>query len=70
MLFELWSEKFEWFGPSPIEPFNSDRDPVVLGVRLEGHHPQRVRRRRVATEGPNRLRREAPGSPVTYVANA
>ena len=22
MLCELWSEKFEWFGPSPIEPFN------------------------------------------------
>ena len=20
---KLWSEKFEWFGPSPIEPFNS-----------------------------------------------
>ena len=22
ILTELWSEKFEWFGPSPIEPFN------------------------------------------------
>ena len=22
MLRELWSEKFEWFGPSPIEPFS------------------------------------------------
>ena len=21
-LTELWCEKFEWFGPSPIEPFN------------------------------------------------
>ena len=25
---ELWSEKFEWFGPSPIEPFNLVRDDV------------------------------------------
>ena len=23
ILTELQSEKFEWFGPSPIEPFNS-----------------------------------------------
>ena len=22
ILTELWSEKIEWFGPSPIEPFN------------------------------------------------
>ena len=22
MLTELWSEKFKWFDPSPIEPFN------------------------------------------------
>ena len=22
IMIELWSEKFEWFGPSPIEPFN------------------------------------------------
>ena len=22
ILTELWSEKFEWFGPSPIEPFH------------------------------------------------
>ena len=35
---ELCSEKFEWFGPSPIEPFNSGPDalrgvgdPRVLG---------------------------------------
>ena len=26
MLCELWSEKFEWFGPSPIEPFNQVHD--------------------------------------------
>ena len=27
ILTELLSEKFEWFGPSPIEPFNPARDP-------------------------------------------
>ena len=26
ILTELRSEKFEWFGPSPIEPFNSGKD--------------------------------------------
>ena len=31
VLTELSSEKFEWFGPSPIEPFNPDADPVPLG---------------------------------------
>ena len=25
ILTELWSEKFEWFDPSPIEPFNPAR---------------------------------------------
>ena len=29
MLCELWSEKFEWFGPSPIEPFNLGNDPLI-----------------------------------------
>ena len=28
ILTELRSEKFEWFGPSPIEPFNPENDPV------------------------------------------
>ena len=33
MLCELWSEKFEWFGPSPIEPFNlgAVKPPVARG---------------------------------------
>ena len=35
MLTELWCEKFEWFGPSPIEPFNSDPDAAVR-EELEG----------------------------------
>ena len=26
MLTELWCEKFEWFDPSPIEPFNLGHD--------------------------------------------
>ena len=29
MLTELSSEKFEWFGPSPIEPFNLDPGPLA-----------------------------------------
>ena len=33
ILTELWSEKFEWFDPSPIEPFNSDEDRVQEGAR-------------------------------------
>ena len=32
ILTELWSEKFEWFGPSPIEPFN-------LGKHGQGFPP-------------------------------
>ena len=29
ILTELRSEKFEWFGPSPIEPFNSGSNSVT-----------------------------------------
>ena len=34
ILTELWSEKIEWFGPSPIEPFNLALDgrPVCGGL--------------------------------------
>ena len=31
---ELRSEKFEWFGPSPIEPFNLGKDARLRLVRL------------------------------------
>ena len=34
ILTELRSESFEWFGPSPIEPFNSG--PAVGAVEREG----------------------------------
>ena len=36
ILTELWREKFEWFDPSPIEPFNLDKNRVghdLLGQR-------------------------------------
>ena len=45
ILTELRSEKFEWFGPSPIEPFNLVADcsphdvPGRLHAILEGHAP-------------------------------
>ena len=46
ILIELQSEKFEWFGPSPIEPFNllsADGGPRRRGVR----RPHRLERRDV-----------------------
>ena len=33
LLTELRSEKFEWFGPSPIEPFNSGM--LIVGNQME-----------------------------------
>ena len=54
MLTELRSEKFEWFGPSPIEPFNLG--PVgergVLGRRPRG---RRARGRAPARYASRRL---------------
>ena len=44
MLTELWSEKFEWFGPSPIEPFvlaghGGEALGAVEVAVLDGDHP-------------------------------
>ena len=30
ILTELWCEKFEWFDPSPIEPFNSGTGIIAI----------------------------------------
>ena len=32
ILIELRSEKFEWFGPSPIEPFNPGVDEITYAL--------------------------------------
>ena len=37
ILTELWSEKFEWFDPSPIEPFNQGIErPAPATVEADG----------------------------------
>ena len=49
MLTELRSEKFEWFGPSPIEPFNLGG--VRAPSRWRGQGRGEVRRRDAVAHG-------------------
>ena len=42
MFTELSSEKFEWFGPSPIEPFNQVADHRVQVHGMEGQLPRQA----------------------------
>ena len=45
ILTELWCEKFEWFDPSPIEPFNSGPGRRARGpVARHGHEPRPLHR--------------------------
>jgi len=50
ILTEFWSEKFEWFGPSPIEPFN------LGGRRRQQRHDPR------AARGPEESRQGGPAA--------
>ena len=57
ILTELRSEKFEWFGPSPIEPFNLGLGlrpaPRRLGLLLRRRAPELVLPRREGRPGLN-----------------
>ena len=56
ILTELWSEKFEWFGPSPIEPFNlGGLGASEEGRRQEGRR-QEGRRQEGRRQGEGRYR--------------
>ena len=48
ILTELWCEKFEWFDPSPIEPFNLGRE---WGPSRQGERPLRVQLQQLHRHG-------------------